>query len=55
MKIVLDDVMIKGEAHVKLFRDNKSTIGIAHNPVQHDMTKHLKIDQHFVKEKLYIG
>ena len=34
---------------------NKSTISIAHNPVQHDRTKHIEIDRHFIKEKLDSG
>jgi hypothetical protein len=25
---------------------------IAHNPVQHDWTKHVEVDRHFIKEKL---
>lgn len=32
--------------------DNKSTISIAHNPFQHDHTKHIENDRHFLKEKL---
>ncbi|XP_042952258.1 uncharacterized protein LOC122289343 [Carya illinoinensis] len=35
-----------------LYCDNKSTIAIAQNPVQHDRTKHVDIDRHFIKEKL---
>ena len=35
--------------------DNKSAISIAHNPVQHDQTKHIEIDRHFIKEKLESG
>ena len=37
---------------MKLYCDNKSTISIAHNPMQHDQTKHIEIDRHFIKEKL---
>ncbi|GAA0143340.1 hypothetical protein LIER_35726 [Lithospermum erythrorhizon] len=29
-----------------------SAINIAHNPVQHDRTKHVEVDKHFIKEKL---
>lgn len=35
---------------MKLFCDNNSTISIAHNSIQHDHTKHVKIDRHFVNE-----
>ena len=51
MKIILD-LKIKYEAPMGLVCDNKSTISIAHNPVQHDRTKHVEIDRHFTKEKL---
>ena len=55
MKIVLDDLKIKVEGPIKLFCDNKSAISIAHNPVQHDRTKHIEIDRHFIKEKIDSG
>lgn len=29
---------------MKLYCDNKSTINIAHNPIQHNKTKHIEID-----------
>ena len=35
-----------------LYCDNKAAIEIAHNPVQHDRTKHVEVDRHFIKEKL---
>ena len=40
---------------MKLYCDNKSAINIAHNPIQHDRTKHIEIDRHFIKEKLEEG
>ena len=35
-----------------LYCDNKAAISIAHNPVQHDRTKHFEVDSHFIKEKI---
>jgi hypothetical protein len=40
---------------MKLYHDNKSAIAIAHNPVQHDRTKYVEVDRHFIKEKLEGG
>nr|GEU51147.1 putative RNA-directed DNA polymerase [Tanacetum cinerariifolium] len=40
------------------FRDhvlNKAAIQISENPVQHDRTKHVEVDRHFIKEKLEAG
>ncbi|RDX71634.1 Copia protein, partial [Mucuna pruriens] len=55
MKIILDDLKVKYEGPIKLFCDNNSTMSIAHNPIQHDRTKHIEIDRHFIKEKLDNG
>ena len=40
---------------MKLYCDNKAAISIAHNLVQHDRTKHVEIDRHFIKEKIEVG
>ena len=37
---------------MKLYCDNKVVINIVHNPIQHDRTKHVEVDRHFIKEKL---
>ena len=55
IKIILSDLGIKWKEPMKLYYDNKSTISIAHNPVQHDRTKHVEEDRHFIKEKLENG
>ncbi|RDY13166.1 Copia protein, partial [Mucuna pruriens] len=55
MNIILDDLKVKYEGPIKLFCDNNSIISIAHNLVQHDRTKHIEIDRHFIKEKLDSG
>ena len=52
LKIILDDLRIKWDDPMKLYCDNKSAINIAHNPIQHDRTKHIEVDRHFIKEKL---
>ncbi|BBG99658.1 Protein of unknown function D, partial [Prunus dulcis] len=35
-----------------LFCENQATIAIAQNSVQHDRTKHVEVDRHFIKHKL---
>ncbi|KAJ0589411.1 putative RNA-directed DNA polymerase [Helianthus annuus] len=35
--------------------DNEAAIQISENPVQHDRTKHVEVDRHFIKEKLETG
>lgn len=52
LRIILEDLRIQVQGSIGLWCDNQSAISIAHNPVQHDMTKHVEIDQHFIKEKL---
>ncbi|RVW96044.1 Retrovirus-related Pol polyprotein from transposon RE1 [Vitis vinifera] len=53
--IILNDLRIKWDSPMKLYCDNKSAINIAHNLIQHDRTKHIEIDRHFIKEKLEKG
>ena len=55
LQIVLEDLKILIQKPIELLCDNQSAISIAHNPVQHDQTKHIEIDRHFLKEKLDLG
>lgn len=55
LKRVLKELRLDVEEPMRLFCDNKSAIKIANNPVQHDCMKHIKIDRHFIKEKLENG
>ena len=52
LKKLLKDLKATSSIPMKLYCDNKATINIAHNMVQHDTTKHVQVDQHFIKEKL---
>jgi ATP sulfurylase len=52
---VLLDLGFKPIEAMNLYCDNTSAIAIAHNPIQHDRTKHVEIDRHFIKEKLEAG
>jgi len=38
-----------------LYCENKAAISIVHNLVQHDRTKHIEVDRHFIKEQLQCG
>ena len=52
LRSILNDLKMACEEPIILYCDNKSAINIVHNPIQHDRTKHIEIDQHFIKEKL---
>ena len=55
VKIIMEDLKVQWSKPMTLYSDNKSAINIAHNPMQHDRTKHIEIDRHFIKEKLDSG
>jgi ATP sulfurylase len=55
LKKNLEELKRPLEMPMKLYCDNKAAINIAHNLVQHDRTKHVEIDKHFIKEKLEAG
>ncbi|RVW78723.1 hypothetical protein VitviT2T_016004 [Vitis vinifera] len=49
---LLQDLGYLSRQPIRLFCDNKAVCDIAHNPVQHDRTKHVEVDRFFIKEKL---
>ena len=49
---VLKELKIGFEEPILLCFDNKLAINITHNHIHHDRTKHVEVDQHFIKEKL---
>ena len=38
-----------------VYCDNVSVVYLSTNPVQHQRTKHIEIDIHFVREKVHMG
>ncbi|KAJ7969147.1 Retrovirus-related Pol polyprotein from transposon TNT 1-94 [Quillaja saponaria] len=52
LKKLMEELRLSWEKPLLLYCDNTAAINIAHNPVQHDLTKHIEIDRHFIKEKL---
>ena len=52
VEILLQDLGYSSEKPIQLYCDNKETCDVAHNPVQHDRTKHVEVDRFFIKEKL---
>ncbi|KAB2627810.1 hypothetical protein D8674_032605 [Pyrus ussuriensis x Pyrus communis] len=49
---LLGELGYSSNSALDLFCDNKAAIDISHNPIQHDRTKHVEVDRHFIKEKL---
>ncbi|XP_074351987.1 secreted RxLR effector protein 161-like [Apium graveolens] len=52
LKRLMGELGFSSQSPMQLFCDNQSVIKIAKNPVQHDRTKHVKIDRNFIYEKL---
>ena len=49
IKKLLSELHFPQKKACNLFCDNKAAISIFKNPVQHDRTKHVEIDRHFIK------
>ncbi|KAL4347719.1 hypothetical protein GQ457_17G012390 [Hibiscus cannabinus] len=52
---LLKELHTDQKENFEILCDNKSAIQIAKNPVQHDRTKHVEIDRHFISEKVNKG
>ena len=55
VKKLLTEIGFAPNEACELMCDNKEAINISENPVQHDRTKHVEVDRHFIKEKLEDG
>ncbi|CAL2258220.1 unnamed protein product [Prunus armeniaca] len=52
LRRLLRDLRFAPQKPMDLYCDNKAAIVIAYNPVQHDRTKHVEVDRHFIKENV---
>ncbi|KAL4194433.1 hypothetical protein AMTRI_Chr05g68690 [Amborella trichopoda] len=52
LKSFLNDLGFKSANPIPLFCDNQAAIHIATNPLFHEITKHIEVDCHFIKEKV---
>ena len=55
IRCVLHDLGLLHPKPMMLYCDNKVVIAIANNPVQHDHTKNVEVDRHFIKDHLDKG
>ena len=52
LKFLLQDLGYSPNKPIQLYCNNKSECDMAHNHVHHDRTKHLEVENVFIKEKL---
>ncbi|CAL8162590.1 unnamed protein product [Prunus armeniaca] len=55
LKILMRELGFGLEKPMVLYCDNTLTIEIANNPIQHDKTKHIEVDRHFIKDNIVNG
>ena len=55
LRRLMEELALLPQKTCQLFCDNKAAISISENPVQHDRTKHVEVDRHFIKEKIEAG
>ena len=55
LRLLLTELRLFRGGPIKLKCDNQAAINIVNNPIQHERTKHIEIDRHFIKEKLDEG
>ncbi|KAI5324534.1 hypothetical protein L3X38_033607 [Prunus dulcis] len=52
LRILFSEIGFPPKKVMELYCDNQAAREIANNPVQHDITKHVELDMHYIKEKL---
>lgn len=53
--MLLSEIGFQVSEPMNFYCDNKTAISIAHDPIQHDRTKNVEIDRHFIKDHLKAG
>ena len=53
--MVLSDLLQDYEVSMKFFYNDEVAISIDNNPAQHDRTKYVEIDKHFIEERYNNG
>lgn len=49
---LLKDPGLTSSLPTTLYYDNNAALSIASNPIHHERMKHIKIDNHFIQEKV---
>ena len=52
LKHLLQELRFGKDEQMKLLCDNQAALHISSNPIFHEMTKHIEVDCHFIKEKI---
>ena len=55
LRILMGELGFNPEKPINLYYVDKAAITIVHIPIQHDCTKHVDVDRHFIKENLTNG
>ena len=55
LKHLLEDIGVYNGAGVVLYCDNQSALAITKNPVQHDTTKYMAMNRHYLSENIDHG
>ena len=55
LKHLLQELRFGKDEQMKLICDNQVALHISSDPVFHEMTKHIEVDCHFIREKIASG
>ena len=55
LRRLMKELRLVSQKTCQLFCDNKAANSISENPVQHNRTKHVEVDRHFIKENIEAG